>query len=339
MRSRRSALPRRAAGTFVAFVTVGALIGGMALPAGAAINTDATAADLAAAIDAQNPTVVTGANLDRPPIGTPDAVSTTPLASFPTDGTGYDVLTTGDANLAGTGNTTGSSGANDNGATPSGRGNTAFDVSTLRVDVNVPGGLNCLRVDFRFLSEEFPEYVGSQYNDAFIAELDTSDWAASGPTITAPHNFAFDPSHNPISIDSTGFAHMTAGEAAGTTYDGATPLLVAQTPITWGPHSLYFSIFDQGDHVFDSAAFLDNMTLGTQSVTGCQKGAQPLSNVSLTVNGASSATVPAGFSDMPTSGFNYATLAGPGTDGSGVLATAPVNHGPVNHGPVNHGPV
>ena len=66
---------------------------------------------------------------------------------------------------------------------------------------------------------------------------------------------------------------------------------------------------DAVDHVFDSAAFLDNMTLGTQSVTGCQKGAQPLSNVSLTVNGASSATVPAGFSDMPTSGLNYATPA------------------------------
>src|SRR5436305_7930657 len=278
MRSRRSALPRRAAGTFVAFVTVGALIGGMALPAGAAINTGATAADLAAAIDAQNPTVVTGANLDRPPIGTPDAVSTTPLASFPTDGTGYDVLTTGDANLAATGNTSGSSGVNDNGATPSGRGNTAFDVSTLRVDVNVPGGLNCLRTNFRFLSEEFPEYVGSQYNDAFIAELDTTNWTTSGSTITATNNFAFDPDGNVISINSTGYTHMSAAEAAGTTYDGATPLLIAQTPITSGSHSVYFSIFDQGDHVFDSAVFLDNLTAGTQSGNQCLAGAQPVAN-------------------------------------------------------------
>ncbi|WP_442940262.1 hypothetical protein [Nocardioides sp. B-3] len=35
--------------------------------------------------------------------------------------------------------------------------------------------MNCMvGMDFRFLSEEFPEYVGSSFNDAFIAEMDAS---------------------------------------------------------------------------------------------------------------------------------------------------------------------
>ena len=67
----------------------------------------------------------------------------------------------------------------------------SHDVTTLRLNVNVPSTANCLSVDFSFLSEEWPDYVGD-YNDAFVAELDTSDWTASGTTVTAPHNFAFD---------------------------------------------------------------------------------------------------------------------------------------------------
>ena len=61
-----------------------------------------------------------------------------------------------------------------------------MDVSILRLNLNVPTGDNCLRVDFRFLSEEYPQFVGSSYNDAFIAELDTSNWSTSGSTSLYP---------------------------------------------------------------------------------------------------------------------------------------------------------
>jgi len=53
----------------------------------------------------------------------------------------------------------------------------------------------------------------------------------------------------------------TAANANGTTYGGATPILRASTPITPGVHSLFLSIFDQGDRGFDSAAFIDNLTI------------------------------------------------------------------------------
>ncbi len=58
---------------------------------------------------------------------------------------------------------------------PSIRG--ARDVVIMRIDLRVPKGHDCLSFDFRFLSEEFPEFVNDDFNDAFIAELGTSNWS------------------------------------------------------------------------------------------------------------------------------------------------------------------
>lgn len=165
------------------------------------------------------------------------------------------------------------------------RGNTDYDVTILRLDLAVPSTANCLSLDFRFLSEEYPEWVGSRFNDAFlaevmVAELDRSTWTTSGSSISAPDNFAFDPEGNPISINATGVTSMTRDEAAGTTYDGATPLLEATTPVTPGQHRLFLSIFDQGDRVLDSAVLLDNLRafrVGDPS-TQCRPGADVAGN-------------------------------------------------------------
>ena len=149
------------------------------------------------------------------------------------------------------------------------------DLTILRLELRAPRHANCLPFRFRFLAQEFPKYVGSQYNDGFIAELDYTSWSsgASGPNdphIAAPHDFAQDPSGNIISINATGPATMTAANARGTAYGGATPVLRAATPITRGRHSLFLSIFDQGDRQFDSAAFIDNLTIKHSAV--CQSG-------------------------------------------------------------------
>ena len=118
--------------------------------------------------------------------------------------------------------------------------------------------------------------MGSSVNDGFVAELDSSTWTTVDSVINAPNNFAFDPSGDVISINSSGATSMTAANATGTTYDGATPLLGASTPITPGTHSLYLSIFDQGDDILDSAAFLDNLVLGTTAAGSCKAGATVL---------------------------------------------------------------
>lgn len=241
--------------------------------ASAAIDSGATALEIAQAMFV-DPLTVTGAAFVSKPAGTPTAVSDTPMAGFPLVGPTYGILTSGDAHLAPTPDCCPYSGADIGG--PSVRGDTDYDVTILRIDFEAPAG-NCLTAGtFRFLSEEFPEWVNTQYNDAFVLELDSSTWTTSGGDIVAPDNFAFDPSGNPISINAVGDTSMSAAEADGTTYDGATPLLKASVPLTEGPHSLYVSIFDQGDHIYDSAVFIDGFHVTTEADGECEPGAEPL---------------------------------------------------------------
>ncbi|GAB4555891.1 MAG: hypothetical protein OHK0023_27660 [Anaerolineae bacterium] len=177
--------------------------------------------------------------------------------------------------------------------TTPGRGDTAYDSTILRLDLNVPGGNNCLVFTFRFYSREFPEYVGTPYNDAFIAELNTNNWTTSGSTISAPNNFIQDSGGNLISINSTGQYAMTRTQAAGTNFAtaeagdlngpyGATPLLQAQTPISSGSQALYLSIFDQGDANLDSSVVIDNLYVKNAAAGSCDPVVQVAPDVVLT---------------------------------------------------------
>ena len=105
--------------------------------------------------------------------------------------------------------------------------------------------------------------MNSQFQRHVHRQLDTSNWSTNGSTISAPNNFAFDPSNGVISINASGNASFTAAEAAGTTYDGATPKLSASKAAAPGAHTLYLSIFDQGDQVLDSAVFVDGLSVGS----------------------------------------------------------------------------
>ncbi|MDQ1726207.1 MAG: hypothetical protein QOK14_252, partial [Frankiaceae bacterium] len=247
----------------------------IAAPSVTPVSSDSTGADTLAAAMMANPAAVTGASFVAvPPNNMPNGTSTA-LGPMPTNGTTFGIMTSGEAALADDPNNDGGATGDDGGAPV--RGDTDQDVSILKIDVTVPAGANCLRLDFAFMSEEYPEFVNSPYNDGFIAELDTLSWTTSGSDITAPNNFAFDTAGAVISINSTGATGMTAANAAGTTYDGATALLQASTPTTAGAHSLYLSIFDQGDGVLDSAAFIDNIRFATVAnpAIGCAEGAQP----------------------------------------------------------------
>jgi hypothetical protein len=254
---------------------VGAIAFFVALPAtaNAAITPTRSASDIAGAIaDGPNGPKINGASFVAiPPGGNPTAVSDSPLTSFPLTGSSYGLLTTGDANLADDPNLAGNAGANDGGVAV--RGSSDRDVTILKIDLSVPSNANCVSVDFRFLSEEFPEFVGKSVNDAFVAELDNSSWTTSASVVTAPNNFAFDPTGAVVSINSTGATSVAAANSTGTTYDAASTALRASTPATPGNHSLFLSIFDQGDNVYDSAVFVDRLTVTKTAASACKPGA------------------------------------------------------------------
>lgn len=114
--------------------------------------------------------------------------------------------------------------------------------------------MNCANFDFTFLSEEFPEFVDTRFNDTFTAELGGTELTFSGSQVVAPLNFAFDTEENIISVNTVcGVVSDTAS-----TYDGGRSLLRAQTPVTAGADiDVVFSVQDAGDSGFDSAVFLD----------------------------------------------------------------------------------
>jgi uncharacterized FlaG/YvyC family protein len=246
---------RRAAVTAAAAISAFAGLG-LAAQASAAVTGTGNASALAGAIANDPPA---GASLNPTYPGPPDTpfptgIGDTPLNGFPTAGGTFGVLTSGNAELADDPNLGGGSGI-DLGEQQHGE---AFDPTTLRIDVNAPQGANCLGFDFRFLSEEYPEFVNAGYNDAFVAQLDSFSLNLSGSTITAPGDFAAG-AGDQISVDATGPSSMSEASAGGTTYDGATPRLRARTPISPGPHSVYLTIFDAGDMILDSAVFVDNL--------------------------------------------------------------------------------
>ena len=227
------------------------------------------ATDLAKSLARNHKQVKRGRFSIIPPGGRPAAISTTRLAGFPRHGKSYAIFSNGDARRAGSKNSSGAFGVGGGG--PFVRG--ARDVMIFRIDLRVPSNANCVSFAFRFLSEEFPEFVSSEFNDAFIAELGGTTWTSRSnedPTIDAPRNFAKDSGGRNISVNGAGAFTVDADNAKGTTYDGATRILRASSPVTPGTRTVYLSIFDQGDRSYDSAVFVDNLRL-TQSES-CNTG-------------------------------------------------------------------
>jgi hypothetical protein len=138
------------------------------------------------------------------------------------------------------------------------------DLVQLELFLQVPAGMTCATFDFAYLSEEFPEYVGTRYNDVFTAELGGTNLTISGTQVIAPLNYALDPYGHPISVNSV-FGVTLTPDGGLPTYDGETEILQASTHVTPSTTiDLVLSVQDLGDSIYDSAVFLDNFVWSTK---------------------------------------------------------------------------
>jgi gliding motility-associated-like protein len=139
-------------------------------------------------------------------------------------------------------------------------GNQTFNASVLTFNFVSESDV----VEFRYVfgSEEYPEYVGSQYNDVFAFFI-------SGPGISGNQNIALIPGTNqPVTINNVNagsFAQFFVNNGDGVTSGGATvqydgftrPLTARANVIPCQTYVLTMAIADVKDAFFDSGVFLE----------------------------------------------------------------------------------
>ncbi|GEN06371.1 choice-of-anchor A domain-containing protein [Myxococcus fulvus] len=154
------------------------------------------------------------------------------------------------------------------------------DVVTLTLTLNVPVGVNRLSFDYRFLSAESPEYIGTQFNDQFTAVVRDD----SGRRVRVVEEASVNSSHffdaSETRAKNTKFDKLLADDPAGTDYfptsypprtptfpdAGITDFKIVHVPVIPGEVVIEFSIRDVGDGIFDSTVVLDNLRVSSLEV-------------------------------------------------------------------------
>ncbi|BEL04337.1 hypothetical protein Q0Z83_025280 [Actinoplanes sichuanensis] len=130
-------------------------------------------------------------------------------------------------------------------------GQQTYDAASYRVTL-VPTG-STLNVKYVFASEEYPEYVGSRFNDVMAIFVNGTNCALVPGT------------DSPVSINTVNhhtnsayYVDNSAGASGySTSYDGLTTPLVCSVPVTPGvPTTVEIAVADAGDGIYDSAVAL-----------------------------------------------------------------------------------
>ena len=129
--------------------------------------------------------------------------------------------------------------------------------SGLRQRFTVPAGVQTLRLDFNFVSEEFPEFVGSQFNDAFRAVIITPQ----GTTMFA--QTSVNSAQNVALIGDCGFpgGDITCGQTGW--MEGSVDLSAFSGTTLPIQIDLLFTSVDAGDDVYDTHVLVDNIRFST----------------------------------------------------------------------------
>lgn len=148
-------------------------------------------------------------------------------------------------------------------------GANTFDAVTIEMDI-LPSE-SVLDFSYVFASEEYPEYVGSAFNDVFA-------FFVSGPGLNGQENIALIPGTtqpvaiNNVNANSNSSYYVDNTDGIYIEFDGFTTNMTAQVQVV--PNETYhvkIVIADAMDAIFDSGIFL-----GVESL--CGSGLLPLTN-------------------------------------------------------------
>lgn len=138
----------------------------------------------------------------------------------------------------------------------------AADYTELRIRGTVPPSVSSMSYSFAFFSAEYPYYYGDQFNDMFVAWLESERWTG---------NISFDAQGNPISLNAGFLDYRDDGggrvEFAGTCIarHAGTSWLSSVAPVTAGEEiTVVFGVFDVSDSLVDSFVFLDAFQWGCE---------------------------------------------------------------------------
>jgi len=151
---------------------------------------------------------------------------------------------------------TGSSGSGANAQLSALAGYDTSDANTLTFDFNSKGG--DLFFKYTFASEEYNEFVNSEFNDVFAFFVDGV-------------NVALLPNGDPVSINNVNCGNPFGGAGPNCSsfinnesgehdlqYDGFTKVFTASVlGLSAGTHTMSFAIADASDEVLDSAVFIE----------------------------------------------------------------------------------
>lgn len=166
------------------------------------------------------------------------------------------VLTTGAASFVTGPNTSGNAGVN-NGAAGTPLISNSFNASILTINFTPEG--NSVTFNYVFGSEEYNEFVGSQFNDAFRFLVNGTNFALiPGTNSIVEINSVNNGSNSAFYVDNTSGVRNTQ-------LDGLTVVLSFTAPVNPGvQNTLQLVIADRGDPFLDSAVFIQG---GTFQVT------------------------------------------------------------------------
>lgn len=168
-------------------------------------------------------------------------------------------------------------------------GTAGLDSCGLKLVVRAPTNAHSFGYNFNFFTSEYPEWLCTQYNDAYVAYYEGSLNTATNK------NISFDSASNPVSVNNglfsipgwpppasgsnpylngTGFDGVCGNNHSGAKYllnsicGGSTGWLQTRAPVKPGETvTLIFNVWDTGDNQWDSTVLLDNLAWSTKTAT------------------------------------------------------------------------